>query len=273
MGTQIRAATTLGTFDDGAHYSSVASGNPSDPYRENDFEEDIFGAVRVLRRGQVALLVPIVETQRHEQGLGEFGGGIGDVNLSAPLRLLPRGAVALRPRHRRPRRGDRSDGDAAPDAQNTEQAARDGRHGGRRVARERRRRARADLRPVALQRDRALRVAARVADGGRGGDSESETLAPQFVTLAGAAYTSRQRRARSRSSAPIRSRGSGDAQRHAPAPDSARRIALVSVSGVYPLSDRLRLRASLFPQSAAVGARPESNGHDGAHGSEWWGWS
>jgi hypothetical protein len=77
VGTQWKAGDVLGSFDAGGHY------RPSPPgASELDLEQDIFGAVRVLGRGQVALLVPLVETRRTSQGLSEFGGNIGDVNAS-----------------------------------------------------------------------------------------------------------------------------------------------------------------------------------------------
>ncbi len=78
VGVQLKAATVLGQWDAGGHYLPEAAGET-----EGDFEEDLFGAVRVLRRGQVALLVPLVETQRQNYSNGgAFGGGIGDVNVS-----------------------------------------------------------------------------------------------------------------------------------------------------------------------------------------------
>jgi len=56
---------------------------------EYDLEQDVFGAVRVLGRGQVAVLVPINETWRQTLSTGSaFGGGIGDVNLSARYDFL-----------------------------------------------------------------------------------------------------------------------------------------------------------------------------------------
>jgi hypothetical protein len=77
-GIQARAAGVLGTFDEHGHYVSSPSGTS-----EVDFEEDAFGAVRVLRRGQLALLVPLVETRRTARHVAEFGGGLGDINVSA----------------------------------------------------------------------------------------------------------------------------------------------------------------------------------------------
>jgi len=78
LGAQLRASTILGSYDTGGRYVPSPSGDG-----ELDFEEDLFGAVRVLRRGQVALLVPLVETRRETpQDGAHAGGGIGDVNAS-----------------------------------------------------------------------------------------------------------------------------------------------------------------------------------------------
>jgi hypothetical protein len=79
VGADVKAASVLGTYDPNGHFYGSPPG-----VTEGDFEEDLFGAVRVLKRGQVAVLVPFVETQRHNPtDGGGFGGGIGDVNLSA----------------------------------------------------------------------------------------------------------------------------------------------------------------------------------------------
>ncbi len=77
VGVELRAASVLGSYDSGGHYAGSPSGDT-----EFDLEQDIFGAVRVLGRGQVALLVPIVETRRQAADLSRFGGGVGDVNAS-----------------------------------------------------------------------------------------------------------------------------------------------------------------------------------------------
>jgi len=79
VGVQLKAATVLGTYDPSGRFLGSLPGDT-----EGDFEQDLFGAVRVLRRGQAALLVPFVQTQRQDpQDGGHFGGGIGDINLSA----------------------------------------------------------------------------------------------------------------------------------------------------------------------------------------------
>ena len=79
VGLQAKAAGLLGSYDTGGRYVGSPSGDT-----EFDLEQDLFGALRVLPRGQVALLVPLVETQRQTPSTGSaFGGGIGDVNASA----------------------------------------------------------------------------------------------------------------------------------------------------------------------------------------------
>jgi hypothetical protein len=77
-GAELRAGGALGSYEPDGHYLRNPSGDT-----ELDFEQDLFGAFRVLRRGQLALLVPLVETQRQTQkDGGHIGGGIGDVNAS-----------------------------------------------------------------------------------------------------------------------------------------------------------------------------------------------
>ena len=92
VGVQLKAATVLGSYDLSSRYIGSPAGDT-----EGDFEQDLFGAVRVLARGQVALLVPIVETQRKDTlDPARFGGGIGDVNLSARYDFVLAGESQLR---------------------------------------------------------------------------------------------------------------------------------------------------------------------------------
>jgi len=78
VGAELKAGTVLGMYDPSGRFVGSPSG-----VTEGDFEEDLFGAVRVLRHGQVALLVPVIETLRKDTlDPWRFGGGIGDVNLS-----------------------------------------------------------------------------------------------------------------------------------------------------------------------------------------------
>jgi hypothetical protein len=237
VGLELHAATQLGTFDDGARYASVAAHS-----HEYDYEEDLFGAVRVLRRGQVALLVPLVETARTEQGLGELGGGIGDVNLSlrydfiraAESRYVP-GIAALA--------GLTAPTGRPPDDQNpskplgTDATGIGAWQGNLGVALEQ------TFGPWLVNATELLAWRApRTAQNG--GVSVGEALAPQFVSLLGAAYTFQN-------DASVALFGSYTLEGSATldgttAPASARRIALVSVSGLYPLSERLRIQSSIF---------------------------
>jgi hypothetical protein len=76
-GAEVRAASVIGSYQLGAYRSSP----PGTP--EYDFEQDVFGAIRVLGHGQVALLVPVEETYRRTpMDGGHASGGIGDINLS-----------------------------------------------------------------------------------------------------------------------------------------------------------------------------------------------
>jgi hypothetical protein len=84
VGAELRAGGVLGSYGPDGHYAGSPSGAT-----EFDFEQDLFGAVRVLRRGQFALLVPLVETQRQTQrDGGHIGGGIGDINASVRYDFL-----------------------------------------------------------------------------------------------------------------------------------------------------------------------------------------
>jgi F0F1-type ATP synthase delta subunit len=84
FGELTRASTVFGQFTDDGSYASSPSGTS-----EIDLEQDVFASLRVLRRGQVSLLVPFVETRRRFPSAGaELGGGIGDVNASARYELF-----------------------------------------------------------------------------------------------------------------------------------------------------------------------------------------
>jgi len=85
VGLQARAAHVYGSFDSGGHYSTPPPGSS-----EQDFEQDVIGALRlpVVDRAQIALLVPLIETRRTARGVAEVGGGLGDVNFSARYDFL-----------------------------------------------------------------------------------------------------------------------------------------------------------------------------------------
>jgi len=77
VGVQFKAALEHGSFDDHGAYYGLPHGAS-----ELDLEQDWFAALRVVERGQVALLVPLAESRRTSAGRSEFGGGIADLNLN-----------------------------------------------------------------------------------------------------------------------------------------------------------------------------------------------
>jgi hypothetical protein len=79
VGLQVKLAAVPGVFDDKT--GQYAPGGPGTS--ELDLEQDVVAAVRVFRRAQLALDVPLIETRRAVPGVAEFGGGLGDVNLGA----------------------------------------------------------------------------------------------------------------------------------------------------------------------------------------------
>jgi len=77
VGLQLRASSLMGSYDHLGHYHGSEPGSS-----EFGFQQDVLAALRFHRQGQVAVLVPFVQTQRSVTGHSEFGGGLGDVNLS-----------------------------------------------------------------------------------------------------------------------------------------------------------------------------------------------
>jgi hypothetical protein len=77
VGLQVRAASLIGSYDHLGRY------RPSEQESsELAFQQDMVAALRLLERAQFAVLIPVVQTRRAVAGRSEFGGGIGDVNLS-----------------------------------------------------------------------------------------------------------------------------------------------------------------------------------------------
>ena len=258
VGTQVHAATVLGSFDDGGHYTGTSPGS-----NELDFEEDLFAALRVFRRGQVALLVPFVETRRAETGITELGGGIGDLNLSGRYdfflagqsRVIPGVAVLA--------------GVTAPTGTPPDKAHK----------------------PLATD---ATGVGAWQANGGvaveqiygpwllnvtqlvawrapRSVDGVDEALAPQWVTLVGGAYSFRNETS-------IALFGSYTVEGHAvvngsAAPFSSRNVALVTLSGARPLSDSWRVQGGVFMNPPLSGLGRNQTSTAGFTFTLIWSWS
>jgi hypothetical protein len=239
VGATVRAATVVGSFDPGGHYAWSPAHTS-----EYDFEEDIFGAVRVLERGQIALIVPLVETRRGTPTASEMGGGIGDVNASVRYdfydagrsRYLP-GIAALA-------------GVTFPTGTPTESA----------------------MKPLATD---ATGVGALQANAGiaieqlyghwlfnvtglaakrasRTAQGVDETLGMQLTLLAGTAYTFESQTALALSASYSYE---GDATiAGVDTPGTARKTTLVAISAVVPLSDAWRVQgsASINPPIAGI---------------------
>jgi hypothetical protein len=93
VGTQLRAGSVVGGYAQNGSYYAQLPGS-----KELDFEQDVFGAVRVLPRMQVALLVPLVATWRRDPTTpAQLGGGVGDVNLSARYDFVQAGESRVVP--------------------------------------------------------------------------------------------------------------------------------------------------------------------------------
>lgn len=76
VGIDLRATDFIGSFANDAHYRSAKA-------TQIEFEQGIFGTLRVLEKGQVTLRVPFVETFHATRTRSEFGGGLGDIAASA----------------------------------------------------------------------------------------------------------------------------------------------------------------------------------------------
>ena len=93
VGTVLHVSAVIGEYDDtNGHFTGQPSG-----HSEYDLEQDLFGAVRLFKRAQIALLVPLVETRRTARGIAELGGGIGDVNFSARYDFFRAGESRVAP--------------------------------------------------------------------------------------------------------------------------------------------------------------------------------
>ena len=227
-----RATQVFGSFDRHGHYATPGPGSS-----EQDFEQDAIGALRlpVVDRAQIALLVPLVETRRTARGVAEVGGGLGDVNVSARYdfvyagqkRYVP-GIAALvgvtLPTGRAP--------ESANQAQATDATGIGAFQGNLGVAVE-------QLFGSWLLTAYGI-VAKRSARTANGVRTELGTL---WTALFAVAYSL----PRDYAVAAFASyTGEGDADINGFAqPDTARRIPIVGLSGVMPVTDHFRLQASL----------------------------
>lgn len=231
MGAQVRAASVFGSWDDTGRYFPSPRGAS-----EQDFEHDIFGSVRFLKHAQAALFVPLIENRRVTNTLTEAGGGVGDVNLSARYdffeagqsRYMP-GIAALAgvtfPTGVSPESASRP---LATDSTGT--GAFQGNMG------------------LALEQSRGrwlfnitCLLAKRATHSVQGVDS---TLGTRITLLAATGYVFDNDAALALVASYA---AEGDAKVNGlTATGSSRRTTILSVSGVWPITDRLRLQGSIF---------------------------
>jgi hypothetical protein len=228
VGIQAKASYAFGSFDSKGGYAGNAPGSG-----EADFEQDLFGAVRVLERGQLSLLAPLVETWRTTRTTGgEAGGGLGDVNFGARADLFLAGqsrfipGIALLGGLTMPS-GVPPDGakkTLATDA--TGIGAYQGNFG------------------LAVEQNFGAWlvnltgiVAFRTERNVHG---IHETLAPQLTALAALGYTFSSEAA---IAVIVSYLAEGDASN---TPDSGRRLLTTSLAGVYPMSDTWRVQGTVF---------------------------
>ncbi len=234
---------------------------------EIDLEQDVFGALRVLGRGQVSLLVPLIETWRSSLGRSEAGGGLGDINANVRYdfiyagtsRLVP-GLAALA--------GITFPTGTPPDAPGLGPLATAATGIGAYQI---------NLGIAAEQTfgpwlvNLTGLVAVRTSRStGSGAGAASETLAPQWTALAAAAYTFDSDAALALSASEV---VEGDASIGGQdAPDTARRLPTVTFSGLLPVTDALRLQGSLYdnPPIPALGANLTAD--VGVSVAGLWGW-
>jgi hypothetical protein len=83
VGLQMRARSNPGSFSSAGEYRTSAG-------VEQVFEQDLAASARLMRRAQLGVMVPMIQTHRNASGLDDWGGGIGDVSLTARYdALLP----------------------------------------------------------------------------------------------------------------------------------------------------------------------------------------
>jgi hypothetical protein len=232
VGLQIKVAGVPGAFDDKS--GRYVPGGPGTA--ELDLEQDVVAAVRLFRRGQVALDVPLIETRRAVPGYAELGGGVGDINLGARYdftlaggsRIVPGIAVLLGVTFPTGRAADAAHDPLATDA--TGIGAFQGTVG---VAVEQ------TFGPVYLGVNGLLSARTPHTAG-----TTTETLAPQGSLVVAGAYVFRNEAALGVS---VACNAEGNAIINGSvSPNSGRRQTLLSVLGAVPITDSWRLQGALF---------------------------
>jgi hypothetical protein len=245
VGLQLKTANAFGSFSMGSKYIPSPAQTT-----EWEFEQAVFGALRVLPRGQLALLVPTIETYRRNPTQSSFGGGLGDINLSARYDFvlagealyIPGVAVLAGITFPTGKPIEASDDDAGTDA--TGVGAYQGNLG------------------LAFEQTAGswlFGVSGLVAKRTTRTVRQTTTsLAAQWTVLASAAYTFPNDAA----AALIASYAvEGNPLINGVEQDVSRRVPLFGAAGIYPFSDTFRLQGGLFfsPPISQLGRNTPSN--------------
>ena len=78
VGTTLHVGGVLGNYAPDGTYTAQPPHTT-----EVDVEEDLLAAARVTKRGQLSLLIPLIETYRAYPGQSAHSGGVGDINVGA----------------------------------------------------------------------------------------------------------------------------------------------------------------------------------------------
>jgi hypothetical protein len=92
LGLILKGTGILGGWDAQRNYFVQSAGTA-----EFDAEADLVGTLRLFTNAQVTVLVPFLKTYRAASGISEWGGGIGDINLSARYDFTHAGQFTVLP--------------------------------------------------------------------------------------------------------------------------------------------------------------------------------
>lgn len=235
-GVQLKAALEYGSFDQLGKYHALSHGAS-----EQDYEQDLFASLRLSTHAQAAVLVPLIETHRRVPGITQTGGGFGDINLNARHDFTFAGASRMVPGIGL-LAGLTLPSGTPPDSPNVGVLAAKATGIG------------AFQGNLALALEQTfgpwlLNLTGAVADRSsrtvtHAGASVHSQLAPQFTLLAAVAYVLDDGRALALSASYATE---GDAKIDGTrVPDSGHRLTTLTLGGLWPLSDSVRLQAGSF---------------------------
>jgi hypothetical protein len=239
VGLQFKVAHGFGSF------SSTGTYLASPPRTtEWELEQDLVAALRVLPRGQLALLVPVIQTYRRTPSQSEFGGGFGDVNFSARYDFTWAGEARYIPGIALLAGVTFPTGESIEQAENrlgTDATGVGAYQGNLGLALEH------------IEGPWLFGVTGLVARrASRTVGSVTTLLAPQWTLLAATAYTFPNDAALA---ALVSYAVEGDPEVNGRKIESTRRVPLFGVAGVYPFTDQWRLQGGLYfnPPLAQLG--------------------